>query len=194
MIATTEATTIQDLSKYMLSLLETRIRGKVICYACESCHFQFDSKANNPFCPRCHSKESVILIQVIDEGKSIICKKNNLPEYDQELIDELVLTIHDSGDIFPDDYRYEWLEDSLQAVQDNECTEDITLEPDIYTYNLTTWLASHVTRVDYLTQAQNEFDESEDGFKLLSLAQYLEKQEVLSSTIAWLEELYDELV
>lgn len=50
----------------------------------------------------------------------------------------------------------------------------------IYTYDLTDWLHSNNTNIYYLEEAQKEFGPIEDGFKLLSTAQYIAIDEIFS--------------
>lgn len=92
------------------------------------------------------------------------------------------------GDKLPDNWCYQFIHEALDAISETDNYEDIDLEADIYTNDLTKWLHSRVDRVYYLTQALEEL-EPKDGFQALAYAQYLEKREVLDSVKQSLEAL-----
>lgn len=82
----------------------------------------------------------------------------------------------------PDDSVYEVIYETVNAIAEADPEEDaqkeaINLEADVYTAQLTGWLAEHLGNVDYLTQALDE-GVDKDGVALLSYAQYLFKREV----------------
>lgn len=85
------------------------------------------------------------------------------------------------GDKLPDDYVYEFIYEALERLSDSdEGNEDealYSIEPDVYTSNLTKWLNSTAKRVYYVTEALEQF-EPKDGFALLSQAYNLEQVEV----------------
>ena len=109
---------------------------------------------------------------------------------------DLAYAAHDSGTYFPDDYRYRFLECALDAIidtdGDEETARDQMAEPDVYTSGLTRWLDSDNQRVGYLTQALQEFGSDMDGYRLLSLAQYLERGEVLDQVWTFLESMAED--
>lgn len=74
--------------------------------------------------------------------------KDDAPDW----VRSLVLAAH--GDMGPDDWRYEAIEDALSAVEQDG--EDAALEPDIYTWGLTRWLNSRADRYAYCDDAVNE--------------------------------------
>lgn len=89
-----------------------------------------------------------------------------------------------------DDYSYEWLNNFLIRVVEfidytdfedleelnnlitDELPEWTDGEVNVYTSDLTEWLNSSNYNVEYITQAQREYGQQDDGFKLLSMAQY----------------------
>lgn len=97
---------------------------------------------------------------------------------------------HDDGDILPDDWRYCFLEEAVDALA--ECDDPVEardrLEPDIYTSDLTGWLHSLNSRVYYLGEVMQEYGPFRDGFQLLAAAQLSEKQETFQQVLDALRE------
>jgi hypothetical protein len=123
-----------------------------------------------------------------DESK-FYCLKDDCKN--RETYQEICMQAH--GDMFPDDYKYEFIVEALQQLSD--MTEDadpqdtiFEIESDIYTSDLTKWLDSANSRVYYLTEALEEYPIT-DGFQALSSAQLKEKQEVAFSILQSLEEI-----
>ena len=97
------------------------------------------------------------------------------------------------GDRLPDDWIFNTYHSILCALSEYTIEKEDDLEEnrgeivdglvDVYTSNLTTWLNSHNSNVYYLEEAQKEFGPIEDGFKLLSTAQYMAIDEIYSEVI-----------
>ena len=93
-----------------------------------------------------------------ETGWSIRVLRDDAPEW----MRDVVRAGH--GDMMPDDWRYEMIEEVLDAIaelddnaDDNEVSDAVAgIEPSIHTSNLTRWLASHVARVGYVDEAQND--------------------------------------
>lgn len=85
------------------------------------------------------------------------------------------------GDMLPDDWRYAFVEEVCDTLADAEDADEVQLEPDIYTNDLTAWLHSRADRVGYITEALEEGLGFKDGFQLLAYAQLREKEEVLAA-------------
>jgi hypothetical protein len=122
-----------------------------------------------------------------DNGEKFVKTKEGRPDW----LKNLIFTAH--GGMMPDDYRYKFIENSLQYISDQD--EDVGLdcpeiEADIYTSDLTKWLHSRNDRVCYLTEALETFG-IKDGFAALQLAQLREREEVYHSVLSSLRELYD---
>lgn len=102
-------------------------------------------------------------------------------------ITQLVRDAH--ADYAPDDYRYEYIVDALELLSESEDPDEAreALEADIYTSDLTEWLASNISRVGYLSEVLEEFPDTDDGFDLLSRAQYQERSEIFDSVLDSLE-------
>lgn len=98
------------------------------------------------------------------------------------------------------DYTYEWLNSFLYSVVDFINSEDfddfdelsekindvlpewIDSEVDVYTSGLTEWLNDNNNNVYYLTEANEEYGET-DGFKNLQIAQYKAIEEVYNNAL-----------
>lgn len=98
--------------------------------------------------------------------------------------DELKALIRKAhGDFMPDDFRYETILDALYAFAECEDAdmEDVRLEADIYTTDLQRWFGSHLNRVGYCDQAQDEFGlDKADTMTLITYGQQMEKDEIVS--------------
>lgn len=134
------------------------------------------------------SKYLRYFVQKKRDKESFWTIKETAPE---ELMD-LVRTAH--GDFLPDDWRYEFIRDSLIAISEADDLEDIVAEPDVYTSELLDWLSSDIRRPGYVDTATSEFGTPEpfDTTKAIALGQMYEKEEVLHLVLSELEELAEE--
>ena len=100
---------------------------------------------------------------------------------------------HDDGRLLPDDWRYAFIEQAVDALAEHEDADEarFCLEPDMYTSNLTAWLHSLNSRVYYLGEALAEYGPFRDGFQLLAAAQMIEKDEVFQQVVAALQDHLD---
>lgn len=105
---------------------------------------------------------------------------------DDESLLNMCLAAH--GDARPDDYKYAFIVDALRAISKAKDIDEIDIEPDDNAYDLTTWLASNILRVDYVLQAMEE-RQPENAFDLLSIAQGLEREEILRSVLASIRDM-----
>lgn len=101
------------------------------------------------------------------------------------------------GDMLPDDYKYAFIVEALDAIAasgaetrwdiENLDKCEITLEADIYTADLLAWLASRNDRLSYCDDFAREMSDGTSDFAdtLARIAggQYTEKNEVLHSVI-----------
>jgi hypothetical protein len=97
---------------------------------------------------------------------------------------------HDDAQLLPEDLRYAFIEQAVDALAGHDDPDEArnSLEPDIYTSDLTAWLHSQNSRVYYLGEALTEFGSFRDGFQLLATAQMIEKEEVFHQVLAALQE------
>lgn len=131
-----------------------------------------------------------------DDGTVYRRFKDGRPEW----LQDLAYAAHDNGGIWADDWRYEFIEEALDALADADPDADpeevlYEIEPDILTSELTRWLDSRNSRVHYLSEVLEEYgSEGMDGFRLLALAQGREKQETASQVLAFIMERAEERV
>lgn len=119
-----------------------------------------------------------------ENGEKFWSTKDGRPE-------ELMQLIRDAhGDMFPDDHRYEFIWHALVAISEDGA--DASLEPDIYTHDLTAWLHSRADRFGYCDEALEDQGGTFPGtIELLQLGQSAEKDEVLASVLGSLFEILD---
>lgn len=93
---------------------------------------------------------------------------------------------YDDSRLLPDDWRYIFIEEAIDALADHEDIDEASssLQPDIFTSQLTAWLHSLNSRIYYLGEALTEFGCFRDGFQLLAAAQMIEKAEVFQQVVA----------
>ena len=137
-------------------------------------------------------------------------KEKTIASIAREMLDNMEYKTRDNGDKFasckeqiqwqtdiifdahpdhrlPSDSVYDVICETLELLQDVETESDAEerireIEADVYTSNLSKWLADHGQNIDYLTQAIEEFG-AQDGFNALSTAQYLFKQEIANAVL-----------
>lgn len=87
----------------------------------------------------------------------IVTIRDGAPEWVTDLCREA------HGDMFPDDWRFEFIQDALRAIEeDNENFPDVdSLYP--YTADRTAWLASRCDRAGYCDEAAAGFGTPPDG-------------------------------
>lgn len=104
----------------------------------------------------------------------------NAPEWMRDVMREAHGTDPDgSPAMLPDDHRYQFASDALDALAEHDDPDEArdSIEPDVYTSDLTGWLHSRADRVAYLDDDELR-DDSADGFQRLAAAQLAERLEV----------------
>ena len=115
-----------------------------------------------------------------------------------EWIGELVRTGHGGtgpGGMFPEDYRYQFIVEALDALEEaedpDEARDCYEFEP--YLFRLAHWLGSHNHRFSYCDDWAEEMGQPEDTYHLLAGGHLQERLEVLNlvhgSLVAHLETL-----
>ena len=101
---------------------------------------------------------------------------------------------HAHGDMLPDDFRYRMIHSILQEMDDNEEYEDLNIDDliPIYTYELTSWLESNISRLSYCDDYLQEYGEVNDTISLLLGGYMMELNEVYYLINEWLDENTDE--
>jgi len=111
-----------------------------------------------------------------------------------EELTELIYNAH--GDMMPDDWKYKFIEESLNRIAETENEDDLDcpeLESDIYTHDLLQWLASRNDRYDYVDQATAEYGHSNSLINDIMLGQIKEKEEVYFSVLSSLRKIKENL-
>lgn len=126
-----------------------------------------------------------------DDGSHYWHAKNDRPAW----VQELCYAAHGHGDMLPDDWRYQFIVDALDALSENEDADDArdSLEASIYTHELTEWLGSHGYRPGYCDEALKEYGmDFKDTFSLMQLGQLTEMWEVFDQVRGFLETRLEE--
>ena len=113
-------------------------------------------------------------------GDRFYCCKNTI-EWQQDIIRES----HPDNRL-PSDEVYEVITNTLELLQEVDNEEEaqdsiLEIEADIYTSDLTKWLNSDNRNVYYLDEAIS--NGSTTGIELLTMAQYLFKQEIANAVL-----------
>lgn len=61
------------------------------------------------------------------------------------------------GDMMPDDFKYETIVQTLEALSEGQNPDEPSLEADVYTKDLLEWLSSNLERAGYVDDAAEEF-------------------------------------
>lgn len=121
-----------------------------------------------------------------NNGDKFVCLKDGSPEWMKLVIREA----HD--DMFPDDWRYSMIEEAATALAEDGDPDDVNLEADIYTHELTGWLHSRADRYSFCDEALNEYGcKFENTITLLQMGQDYEKSQVLGLVRLALEKLVE---
>ena len=121
--------------------------------------------------------------------------KDGSPEWMSDVIREA------HGDMLPDDWRYECIEDAAVAIADADGADELDeLEfefsdnVDVYSSDLIAWLGSHGHRQGYCDDAVDELGyDGKGGIEsVIRCGQFLERREVFASVLRQLEELAED--
>lgn len=124
-----------------------------------------------------------------EDGTRFVCQKDDAPDW----VNDLCREAHD--DMLPDDFVYSVIEESIDAIVDNEGDADeaemTVMEADSYTKNLIDWVGSNLKRVGYCDEAISQYglDASEGLVNILSAGQSHERQAIFNNVRNALENL-----
>jgi hypothetical protein len=113
-----------------------------------------------------------------------------------ERLKELVKAAHE--DFMPDDYKYQFICEALDHIansNENDDMAEINIESDIYTNELYSWLASHLSRAEYVNAIlsdQGHCGHLDNIATVLGDAQQREKQDVFNIVWSSLEDILTE--
>lgn len=117
-----------------------------------------------------------------DGSKYLTYDHSTAPDW----IQPMCLEAH--GDMSPDDHRYAFIVEALDALAEFEDSDDAEVEADIYTHELTSWLASRADRSSYCDEWMSDTGSTfTNTIDLIMGGQYQEKREVLDSVRSFLE-------
>lgn len=117
-------------------------------------------------------------------GKTITVTKDGAPEW----VTDVVHAAH--GNLLPDDWTYETVDEVAQAIARGE--DGSEMESEFYTGALLSWLAEYSNAVDYCDQAVEEYGPFDSITAQIQAGQLLAKQEIYSAVYAALEELAEQ--
>lgn len=119
-----------------------------------------------------------------NNGEAFYCFKDGSPQW----MTDMAMEAH--GDMLPDDYRYEFIRESIIAITAYNNFDDAegSIEPDIYTGQLTHWMASNFARIGYVDDAVSDYGGNNDGIvRHMQYGQGEEKREVFGLVYGFLE-------
>lgn len=127
-----------------------------------------------------------------ENGESYVVLKKDRADK----LQESVYQAH--GDRMPNDWIYGTYADLMQRLTEYDINsiddvyeyqgEIVDGAVDVYTADLTQWLADDIRNVDYITQAVDTFGNQKDGAGLLATAQYMAIDEIYGHIINLLSE------
>jgi len=109
-----------------------------------------------------------------------------------EWVRELAFAAHDDGEMLPEDFRYLFIVEALEAIAENPDEPESLLEPVAYTSQLISWLEAYPSyRINLVDKAVSEFGWN-GLFEALQAGYLLEKEEVLALVREFLETKIEE--
>ena len=124
-----------------------------------------------------------------ENGAEFIVLTEDAPDWAQDV------TRAAHGDLLPDDWRYKFIVEACQAIIEYEGDRDSaqdSLEADTYYSDLTQWLASHLSRLEYCNEVLSNGYNHKTIDSLLMTAQWYEKTETFNLLYDALEALATE--
>lgn len=104
-----------------------------------------------------------------------------------EWVLEMVHKAH--GDILPEDYKYLYVVEALDALEEGRNPEEPELEPDIYTGELLKWIGSGIERPFYVDEAVGMYGHSDQGIVSdIAMGQLYEMEEIFRIVVDALQE------
>lgn len=125
--------------------------------------------------------------------EEIYTLKDRHPEW----VRGMVFKVHEDGHWAPDDYKYEYVVESLDHISEGMDPEEPELEADIYSSDLLKWLSSHRERLGLVDEAVEEHGldwDKERGIEgMISFGQWYEKDQVFRIVVEALKERLGEI-
>lgn len=102
-------------------------------------------------------------------------------------VKDLVRAAHDKGRLLPEDFRYRFIVEALEAIVENPEEPEILWEPDIYLRRLLAWLESGSSyRIILVDKVVSELG-WHGLYEALQAGQLREKEEVLGLVLEFME-------
>ena len=83
------------------------------------------------------------------DGDTFWTVKQDAPKW----VLDLCFRAHDDGDLLPDDWRYRFIVEALDALSKCDDPYDAQVAADIYVSDLLTWVSSHRSRMKWVDRA-----------------------------------------
>lgn len=114
------------------------------------------------------------IISERDNGEKFYHLRDGSPEW----MTDVCRKAH--GEMFPDDWRYQFISDAVDILAESDDWDEARdeVEADIYTSQLTAWLASRTGRYSYCDQYVEEMGADGDTLARISGGQWMERCEV----------------
>jgi hypothetical protein len=114
--------------------------------------------------------------------------KDGAPEW----VRDMCHAAHQDGTrhgMMPDDWRYSFIVEALDLLSECDDPDDVYPEPDVYTSELTAWLASRNDRHGYCDESMHEMGHHSQvsTIDVIMAGQVQEKREVLAAVREYLE-------
>jgi hypothetical protein len=124
-----------------------------------------------------------------DEERGIVLRVNDAPEW----FADLCRTAHNG--MMPDDWKYEFIQDALNALSDADEWDEV--EPDVdslypYTTDRLNWLASRLERTGYCDEALADGWAVDSTANLIAVGLSIELREVFGIVRAFLQDRAEE--
>lgn len=135
--------------------------------------------ANQFFVSRKHGEDSIYLL------------RDRYPTW----IYDMVYAVHDKGNWYPDDYKYQLIVEALDHLSEGMNPEEPELEADVDTSDLLKWFSSHRERMGIVDEAVDEFGwDKERGIEgAISMGQWREKEDVFRRVVEALRERLNDI-
>lgn len=111
-----------------------------------------------------------------------------------EWVMDMVFKAHEQGQVLPDDYKYAFIVESLDRIEETDDPDEAAneIEADVYTSDLYAWLTSLMSRQGYVDEAVQEFGEPGGIVDQIMLGQVREKHEVYWTVLNFLRKQIEE--
>ena len=133
-----------------------------------------------------------------ENGEEFVSVREEISENLKTVLQEIIRRAH--GDMLPDNFKYKMIFEVSSNLRDLDMRDFEEFQPeelaDVYTHQLTAWLASHTARTEYANESLDMAGPGAPMFDILLTAQGLEYREVFEKLVLgfedWLEDIITE--